>query len=370
MSGRIDIAVYLAGMGEGGVAVAFANLVREWLDRGLNVEYVLSSMRDDYRARIDPRARLHSLGSGRTIRDLPGLMAYLRQRRPRALITAQPHNNVIAVWARALAARDVRLIISEHSTLSIHSARVADRKHRLAPMLARMFYRHADRVVAVSQGVADDLVQTARLPRSSISVIGNPIVGPDFMAQAAADCSHPWLSEPDCPVIMGLGRLHPAKDYPTLVRAFARLRQERPCRLIILGEGPARAEIEAEIAAHGLDGDVALPGHRDNPMGCLARSQLFVMSSAWEGFGNVLVEALACGVPVVSTDCRSGPAEILCDGQYGALVPVGDDEAMAKAMANALDHPPRAEDLRMRAADFATGTIAGAYLDVVLPEPA
>ena len=164
-----------------------------------------------------------------------------------------------------------------------------------------------------------------------------------------------------------VGTLKAVKDFPTLLRAFARLREQANARLLILGEGEGRAELESLVQSLGLSDAVELPGFVGDPGPYYAKADLFVLSSDHEGFGNVIPEALGRGVPVVSTDCPSGPREILCDGKYGALVPVGDAEALAQAMLASLQstHDPAA--LKARARDFAVDTIAGQYLDHLLP---
>jgi glycosyltransferase involved in cell wall biosynthesis len=178
-----------------------------------------------------------------------------------------------------------------------------------------------------------------RLPRERVEVVYNPVITPAMLAQARQQPDHPWFGAGQPPVILGVGRLTRQKDFPTLIRAFAEVRRRRPARLIILGEGEDRPELEALIGELGLADHVALPGFRDNAMAYLAGSALFVLSSAWEGLPTVLIEALAAGARVVSTDCPSGPREILQDGRLGVLVPVGDAPALARAMANALDGP-------------------------------
>ena len=236
----------------------------------------------------------------------------------------------------------------------------------------RRGYAAADAVVAVSDGVADDLAALAQLPRGRVRTIHNPVVGPDLARLAAETVEHPWFRAGGPPVVLSVGRLTVQKDHPTLLRAFARLRATRPARLVLLG-GAARPERTAEwlaglrglAASLGVAGDVDLPGFVANPYPYMARSALFVLSSAWEGFANVLVEAMACGCPVVSTDCPSGPAEILDRGRYGPLVPVGDAEGLAGAMARVLDGQPDPAGPGRRAGKFTVGRAADAYLEVL-----
>jgi glycosyltransferase involved in cell wall biosynthesis len=184
---------------------------------------------------------------------------------------------------------------------------------------------------------------------------------------AEAPSPHPWFTE-SLPVIVGAGRLTPEKDFPTLIRAFARFRKTQPARLIIVGEGPLEAPLRELTVSLGIAEDVDFPGFTPNPFAYMQRAALFVMSSAWEGSGNVLVEALALGVPSVSTDCPFGPRETLADGRYGSLVPVGDDVALAEAMQKTLAHPHSKDFLKEAVRDFQIDYSARRYLEVLFDE--
>jgi glycosyltransferase involved in cell wall biosynthesis len=213
------------------------------------------------------------------------------------------------------------------------------------PQLIRRFYPWANSIVAVSKGVADDLAQTAGLPRERIQVIYNPVVTPELREKAQTPLDHPWFKPGQPPVLLAVGRMSPQKDFPTLIRAFARVRQTRPAKLLILGEGKERPGLETLVRQLGLGQDVSLPGFVTNPYPYMARTSLFVLSSRWEGLPGVLIEALYCGAPIIATDCPSGPTEILADGRYGQLVPVGDVTALARAIETTLvsktpDPPP------------------------------
>ena len=216
----------------------------------------------------------------------------------------------------------------------------------------------------MSQGVAEDLVRIG-LPSDKIKVIYNPIFTPALLEKAQQPLAHPWFSSNQPPVILGVGRLEKQKDFPTLIRAFAQVQQQRPFRLIILGEGPQRSQLEALVQEMGLMANVDMPGFVVNPYAYMNQSAVCVLSSAWEGFGNVLVEAMATGTPVVSTNCESGPAEILANGQYGKLVAVGDVEGMAEAIANTLNNPPNSQTLRQRAMEFSQERALAKYLEVL-----
>jgi glycosyltransferase involved in cell wall biosynthesis len=238
--------------------------------------------------------------------------------------------------------------------------------------LLRRAYLTADAIVTASGGVADDLAAHAGIPRQRITTVYNPVVGPDLLVNARSPVDHPWFAPGEPPVILGVGRLHPQKDFATLIRAFAALRSERPLRLVILGAGtdsPYGAGLRALASELGIAGDVALPGFAHNRLAFMSRAAVLVLSSRYEGLGNVLIEALACGTPVVSTDCPSGPREILDGGRFGPLVAVGDVAALARAIEQVLEHPPAAESLRARARLFTVEKSADAYLELLLPAP-
>jgi glycosyltransferase involved in cell wall biosynthesis len=212
----------------------------------------------------------------------------------------------------------------------------------IIPWLLGCLHRWADAVVAVSEGVADDIVCTTGIPRDRVCVIHNPVITPALLPAASARPPHPWFEERTCPIVLGVGRLVPQKNFPLLIDAFAEIRRERDARLVILGEGPERAHLEALVQRHGLEESVALPGFVDNPYACMARASVFVLSSDFEGLPTVLIESLGVGTPVVATDCESGPREILRDGALGELVPVGNVQALARGIAQTLASPRRA----------------------------
>jgi glycosyltransferase involved in cell wall biosynthesis len=234
----------------------------------------------------------------------------------------------------------------------------------LALFLIRFFYPWADGIVAVSKGASDDLAQMAGLDRKRIRTIYNPVVLPELLGKTQTALEHPWFEANQPPVILGVGRLHPQKDFATLIQAFAQVRQRRQARLLILGEGPERPKLEALVKKLGVEQDASLPGFVTNPYPYMAHAALFVLSSVEEGLGNVLIEALYCGTSLISTDCPSGPREILKDGQYGQLVPVGDVTALARAIETALVNktpPPPQESWR----PFELETVVTQYINVL-----
>lgn len=303
---------------------------------------------------------------------LHGLVDYLRRAQPDTLFSAAPALNVWAYLARRRARVGTRLIVSERSHFSSGKPRKVQRKQVLSPMM-RHAYAGADRVVAVSHGVARDLIENVGVAREHITVLHNPTIGPDFEARMAAPVDHPWFAPGGPPVLLAVGRLAGQKDLPTLISAFGIARARRPMRLVLLGEKNATAagkgDIQNLIEQAGVAAHVALLGYDPNPIRFMARADLFVLSSRFEGFPNVLLEALAAGCPVVSTDCPSGPFELLDGGRYGRLVPVSDPEAMADAILHSLEEPHDTTALRARAALFDFARSVEAYRNVLLGRP-
>jgi len=311
---------------------------------------------------------LLALKPPKTIRYLHSLAIYLRREQPDALLSAKTPANLVALWAKRLAKVGTRIVVSERTSLSMIVKYSQKWRWRFVPPLIGKVYPQAERIVTVSSGVADDLAASTGLPRATIGTIYNPTLTTEIAEKAQTPISHTWLPPTTLPVILGVGRLVPSKDFPTLLKAFAYIHKKHPARLLILGEGRERKKLEALASELGIEEDVSFPGFEPNPYAFMSRASVFVLSSAWEGLPNALIEALACGCPVVSTNCPSGPQEILANGAFGPLVPVGDDRALAEAILHTLEHPPNAERLRSRAAEFDIQTIAEQYLQALLPK--
>jgi glycosyltransferase involved in cell wall biosynthesis len=337
---RPRVAVFVPTLAFGGVERVMLNLAEGFCERGFNVDVVTPRVEGEFQACVPREARVVNLRAGRVLASLPKLVRYLQRDRPAAVLTAMEHSSVVAIWARAIASAPTVIIATVHTNLSEVVKHAPSRKVRLVPFVCRCFLHRADAVVAVSQGVADDLVEHAPKCRDRIQVIHNPIITSNILSQAKQALEHPWFGPGEAPVILGTGRLAQQKDFATLIRAFALVRQQRPARLLILGEGDERQRLEELVADLGIGRDVSLPGYEENPYRYMSRAALFVLSSAWEGFGNVLVEALAAGAPVLATDCKSGPREILEAVRRGRLVQVGDVDALAREMRASLDEKP------------------------------
>jgi glycosyltransferase involved in cell wall biosynthesis len=363
------IAVFVSFSGAGGVERMVATLTRGFAALGQATDLVLVRAEGPHFARVPPEVRQVHLGARHSLLALPALAHYLRRRRPAALLAAKDRAGRIAVLARALAGTHTRIVLRLGTNLSTAMAGRTALERTLRYWPIRRLYPRLDNIVAVSQGVAEDTARIARIALGAISVIRNPVITPELLAQAALPCPHPWLQPGAPPVILGVGRLQRQKDFPTLIRAFARVRQGRPCRLIILGGGSGQAGLVDLVGSLGLAGVVDLAGFQSNPYPFLARAALFVLSSAWEGSPNALTEAMALGTPVVSTDCPSGPRELLDGGRLGPLVPVGDVPGLAAAMGAVLDHHLPPDTLKAAVAEYNQETSARRYLEALGMQP-
>jgi glycosyltransferase involved in cell wall biosynthesis len=339
------VAFFLPALHGGGAERIVLALAGGIASRGIPVHLVLARREGPYLSEVPGQVRVIDLGARRDLLALPALVGYLRRTRPRILISGL-HMNLIALWARRLAVCSTRVIVCEHNTLSVRVRHYAtDLRMRWMPKFIRWFYPWADGIVAVSEGVAEDLARATGIPRERIRVIYNPIVTPELQAKVMAPLEHPWFMPGQPPVILAVGRLTAQKDFPALIKAFAQARQRHSARLLILGEGEERPALQALIEKLELSESVQLPGFVINPYPYMAKSLAFVLSSRWEGLPGVLIEAMFCGARLISTDCPSGPREILRDGQYGLIVGVGDVEALGRAITRALEgelmSPPR-----------------------------
>jgi glycosyltransferase involved in cell wall biosynthesis len=315
------------------------NLAEGFAGRGVPTDLVAVRAEGEFAGQVPAGVRLVDLDASRVILGVPALATYLRRERPAAVISFMAHAGIVALWARRFSGSSTKVICTLHTSPAQAARNSSMIRNRFMPAMLGAFFPWADEVVAVSHGVAEGLSQTTGLPLSRIRVIYNPVITDEFSALASEAPDHPWFAPGQPPVILGVGRLTPAKDFGTLIRAFAEVRRRSDARLIILGEGQERDGLTALVNELGLADDVALPGFRENALAYMAGAGVFVLSSAWEGLPTVLIEALAAGTRVVSTDCPSGPREILQGGRLGALVPVGDAAALADAIVDTLEKP-------------------------------
>jgi len=334
---RLRVALALPDLTGGGAERVFLDLASGLVARDVGVDVVVARDRGALRSMVPPGSRTVVLGAPDVTRCVPALVRYLRSERPHAVISALSHMNLATIAAARLARPRVPVVVTQHNQLSTFTAHASNRRDRIMPRLIRLGYPFADGIVAVSRGVADDLAATTGLGRERIEVVYNPVVFDRITRAGASPVEHPWLVAGTGPVVVAMGRLVDQKDFPTLIRALARLPEQ--CRLVILGEGERRGALEALAADLGVADRVDLPGFVDNPYPILRAADCFVLSSRWEGLPTVLIEALSFDTPIVATDCDSGPAEILGDGTWGRLVPTADPVRMAEAIAAALAEP-------------------------------
>jgi glycosyltransferase involved in cell wall biosynthesis len=360
------IALVVPSLGGGGAERVMANLAGRFFQAGHQVDLVVAALKGDSFLRVPSTVRVVDLKAKRTAFAVLPLVAYLRRERPKALLATLAHANIIALIARRLARVATRTVIREASLMSISASTAPQLRGRFVPLLAKIFYPQADAIIAVSRGVADDLSNLLGLQRDRIDVIYNPVVSDEFHQRANQPPKHPWFAKGSPPVILGVGRLDPEKDFPTLLRAFGVVRRNRDVRLMILGEGPERSALESLARESRITDVVAFPGFVENPLPYVANASVLVSPSCFEGLSNAVIEALACGTPVVATDCPSGPAEILEGGRYGILAPVGDFEAMAGAIEETLENPLDPMFLKSAAERFSVDKIARQYLEVLI----
>lgn len=330
------IALYSPSLGGGGAERVTLNLAIAIAARKLSVDVVLAKAEGQYLRSVPANVRVVDLSSKGVLSSLPGLVRYLRNDRPRAFLATQMHANVIALMAKHLAHVDTRFIVREASIVSPPPFSIKGFRVSATHLFARHCYSWADGIIAVSEGVANSLGQHLGVARDKIDVIYNPVVRDELFVSAKAHIDHPWFLARECPIILSVGRLAPEKDFASLIRAFRLVRDKIPAKLVIFGEGELRSDLETLIEQLGLRQDVDLPGFTNTPYAYMARASLYVLSSAWEGLPNTLIEAMALGTPVMATDCQSGPREILAGGKYGGLVPVGDIHGIASGILDVL----------------------------------
>lgn len=358
------IGIFLPDLRPGGAERLHLQLAHEWRQRGFAVDIVLRQARGDLLPQVPAGARVVDLQAPRVRHAILPLARYLKAEQPDALLAAMWPLTVLAPFAARRAGFRGRVVVSEHAPQSLSYASRGWLHNRLMAASMRVGYRMADARVGVSSGVADDMARLSGMPRAEFDVIHNPAATGKVVAKYPRPQA---LAGVRGRVILSVGTLKPVKRFDLLLQAFAKMAQH-DTTLCILGEGAERAKLEALVSGLGMQGRVLLPGHQADTAPWYAHADLFVLASDHEGFGNVIVEALEHGQPVVCTDCPSGPREILEDGKFGALVPVGDVDALAKAMAEALSRDHDREALKRRAQDFSVDKAADAYLDLLLPD--
>jgi glycosyltransferase involved in cell wall biosynthesis len=372
MAEKLVVTTFVKNLLGGGAERVAVNLLQGLPQDLFTQELVMVDAWGPFLEQVPPHVKQTNLALGDNVTGaISHLVRYLRERKPDILISHLAHANVAAVIAATCARTDTKVILVEHNDNTLlDQARTRSKASNLMQRFKSLSYNRADTIIGVSQGVSEYVSRTFKVPMSKVETIYNPVVSRSLLERSQEPLTHPWFAPGEPPVLVGSGRLREQKDFPTLLKAFARVRAQLHCRLLILGEGEGRPALEAEVAALGLQDDVALPGFVENPYAYMRNAALFVLSSRWEGLPTVLVEAMACGCPVVATDCPSGPAEILEDGALGQLVEMADPDELAQAIVRELNAPTPAERLEARASRFSFDNAIAAYTQLLLDRAA
>lgn len=366
---RSSVMLFLPSLAGGGAEQMMLRVAKGLVRHGLAVELVVVSAKGRLLERVPDQVPMVDLGVSRPNRAIPALSGHLRRRRPDVLFSTLTQANLAAILATRLAGIGTRCVIREASNLSHTLAHEGALTRALLPALVRWTYPHADAIVALSGGVAEDLAGVARLARGSISVIYNPLDAKAIEKLGRSPLEHPWFAPGSPPVVLATGRLCMAKGHDVLLDAFASIRGRYDARLIILGDGELRGALCRQVSRFGLGQVVQMPGFVSNPFSYMSRAAVFAFPSRWEGLGNSLLEAMACGIPIAAADCPSGPSEVLEGGRYGRLVPVDDIVAWAQALEDGLEGriaPPPVDALKR----FDPHLVMEQLIDLLLPEPA
>jgi glycosyltransferase involved in cell wall biosynthesis len=359
------ISILLPDLTGGGAERVNLDLAHEFNRQGYTVEFVLMRFEGELLVEALAAFRVFDLGTSRA-RQVPlALAGYLRRNRPDALLVAMWPLTVLAPIGRALSRHRCKLLVSEHAIISAQYKTFGLIHNLLLRISTALGYRMADARVGVSTGVVRDIAQLAQMPMGRFDVIYNPVPSrPNPGPQALASADSLWAVPPGVR-ILSVGRFKAVKNHPLLLRAFAKLAQRSGARLMFLGTGAGEVTLRALAEELGIADQVIFAGFQHDPTPFYRTADLFVLSSDYEGFGNVIVEALACGTPVVSTNCPCGPAEILDNGRFGRLVPVGDADALGSSLIAELDAQFCSASLIRRAADFSPEIAAYKYLKLI-----
>ena len=354
-----DLVIYTPTL-EGGVGRILFNLTQGLAAKNYQVEILVNQITPE--SFVAPNISVINLNQPRTFKNLSAIIRYLKTRQPKTFMSVIYHGNLVSLAAHAISRSQSRMIICEHIALAQALGNEKNLLRQILKILIRIFYRFADAIITVSESAAQEL-ELHGVPQKKIKVIYNPVLTPDLAVLADEKIDLSWFN-PAVPVVLAVGRFTAQKDFETLIRAFATVRKQRLVKLLILGDGPEKAHLDRLIAELDLKSDVIMPGFMKNPYPYFKHSNMFVLSSRWEGLPTVLIEALALGLPIVSTDCPSGPREILNAGKLGRLVAVGDHTAMSAAMLQTLNNPwpkPSADDLE----NFTAATAVTKYEQVI-----
>lgn len=362
---EILISFFLPSLEGGGAEKATVYLINGFIERGFKVDLLLSKATGPYIEMVNEKCKIIDFNSKRVVFSLGKLINYLKVNKPFALISVLSHANVISSFAKMFYNTETKIVLTERINLTSSKVNLKNLRSKLLPFFMFLTYWKANKIVAVSKGVAEDLEKRIRYLKHKVEYIYNPVIVPEILKLSKESIDHPWFNNKEIPVILSVGRLTQQKDYPVLLKAFSIVRKKLDSHLVILGEGEERGDLIKLAKDLGIYDDVWMPGFVDNPYKYMGRSSILVSSSQSEGFPNALIEAMACGTAVVATDCPSGPVEILDNGKYGKLVPVGDFMGMANAIIETLKYPLSKEVLISRANQFNLDKAVSRYLEVI-----
>lgn len=331
------VAIFIPSLHGGGAEKAMVNVANGIVRKGYSVDLILTKAEGEYLNDINKDVNIINLNKPRVLYSILPLIKYLRNIQPHSILSAMNYVNLICIFSVWMSGVKSRIIVSERTTLSKVKKFNKNYKRKIINLLVKKMYTFTDKIICVSNGVAEDLHINYKIPNEKLCVIYNPVVNKKLIELSEENFNHNWFQSGQVPVILSVGRLIEDKDFDTLIYAYSEVIKSYNCKLLILGEGDKRKHLEELILKLGLQDMVSLPGFVNNPYVYMKNAAVFVLSSRREGLPNVLIEAMACGTPVVSTNCVSGPREILEDGKYGTLVNVGDVMALADAINNVLN---------------------------------
>lgn len=363
---KYRICLYIGGMSQGGIGKLMLNLMEEFLRKEIAVDLFLMRGDGEYIEQVPKEVRIF-IENGSYFKRIAKFIGYLKREKPTVSISARQRQDIGNILGCVLSQSGTKPIVSVHTNVTVENQQQKGRNSNfIVKTCSRWLYKRVHKFIAVSNGVADDFSRRTGVDRSAIKVIYNPVYKPYREDPASPfNPQHREFLTTGQKYVIGVGRLTKQKDFKTLIQAFSRIEKESNLALVILGDGPMRHELEDEVSKLKLNGKVFLFGFVSDPLYYIKRAEIFVLSSRWEGFGNVIVEALGTGTPVVSTNCPSGPEEILMGGKYGRLVPVGAPGEMAQAIRETLNNPPSPQDLISRAETFEVERITSEYLHYI-----
>ena len=363
MTGQRPLAFYVPSLTVGGAERVTVTIANGLAEQEYNVDLLVSFCEGEFKKEVRSDVRLIDLetpsipgiGIGAAV---PALRRYLRTESPSMIFSQMTYANDVCLFAHGLVGSDAVAVPTVHNTLGVQESP----KEKFVEWLAGRLSDRADQFVAVSDGAAESIVEHVGVSPEDVTVLHNPIPVEEVRMRSREPVDHEWVGVPEYEVVLGVGRLEPQKNFGSFLKAFKRVHEARPqTRAIIVGRGSERGELRQLVRDLGISDRVSFPGYVDNPYGYMAGASVLAMSSVHEGLPTVIIEALACGCPVVSTDCPSGPYEILEGGEVGPLVPVGDESALADEIHTTLADPPQKERLIERARDFAPEAVLRDY---------